>query len=466
MIWGIRAVDRGAGLPRRRFVGLVASWAVVTTFVFTVLLLGTAGDASANPRYAAYIMDAHTGKVLYARNARERKYPASLTKIMTLYMVFDALRAGEISLNSTFTVSARAAGQEPSRLGLKAGQTIRVKDAVLALVTKSANDVAVTIAENLAKTEYQFALRMTETARGLGMSRTAFRNASGLPNRQQLSTAEDMAKLAIALQRDFPEYYHMFSTQRFSYKGRSYKNHNNLLARYEGTDGIKTGYIRASGFNLVASVKRGPYHLIGVVFGGRSARSRDTHLIGLFDEGFRQARDLGLVAKAPPLPVRRPVEIASAASVASAGVSGERAPGSGMGAVSSAAPGRGNDAIVAIPLPRPEQGSYDDERAPAAAAAAPASPRVTPGWGIQVGAYGDPGSARRMIDTARRNLPMLLDGTNGTVEKATLEHGTFYRARLLGMPRAEAREACALLVLRNIPCVPVPAALTVATARE
>ncbi|MCZ6467248.1 MAG: D-alanyl-D-alanine carboxypeptidase, partial [Alphaproteobacteria bacterium] len=245
---------------------------------------------SASPglaKYASVIMDAETGRVVHAVNANTRNYPASLTKMMTLYMVFAALEDGRLSMDQRLKVSARAARQPSSKLGLRKGQTITVKQAILAMVTKSANDVAATVAEALSGSERNFALTMTATARRLGMDRTIFRNASGLPHRGQQSTARDMAVLARALITDFPRHYHFFSTRTFTFGGIRHRNHNKMIATYDGADGIKTGYIRASGFNLVASAKRGDRRLIGVVFGGRSARGRDRHMATLLDKGFR-----------------------------------------------------------------------------------------------------------------------------------------------------------------------------------
>ena len=258
----------------------------IIIFISILLFCFAIFQSSANARYASIVVDEQTGKVLHASNPDRQRYPASLTKMMTLYMVFDALDRGKIKLNQRLKVSRRAQGMAPSKLGLKRGQSITVKDAILALITKSANDVAVVVAESLGKTEINFAKMMTRKARSLGMRKTRFRNASGLPNRRQVSTARDMATLARKLITDFPQFYHLFKTQRFNYKRRTYRNHNKLLRAYPGVDGIKTGYIRASGFNLVASTKRYGRRLIGVVFGGKSAKSRDRHMQKLFERAY------------------------------------------------------------------------------------------------------------------------------------------------------------------------------------
>ena len=259
----------------------------VTVFVVGIALVSHAAPAAA-AGYATLVIDAGSGRVLHQENADDRRYPASLTKMMTLYMVFDALERGNWSLNRQLPVSAAAAAQPPSKLGLRRGQTIKAEDAILALVTKSANDVAVVLAEALGGTESNFATLMTAKARQLGMSRTTFRNASGLPDSAQVTTARDMAILAMALLRDFPQHYAYFSTSNFAFGGARHSNHNRLLGTYQGADGIKTGYIRASGYNLVASARRGGRRVIGVLIGGKTAAQRNQKMASLLDVGFRR----------------------------------------------------------------------------------------------------------------------------------------------------------------------------------
>lgn len=266
--------------------------AICVAFVCGLVFLA---PAPAFAKYASLIMDAATGRVLHAANPDDRNYPASLTKMMTLFMLFEALDTGRVSPSTRMSVSKHAASQPPSKLGLKPGATIVVKDAVQALAVKSANDVAAVVAEHLGGTERNFARAMTIRARQLGMTRTTFRNASGLPDADQLSTARDMATLARTLIHDFPHHYHVFSARSFSYGGHRYRNHNRLLGTYSGMDGIKTGYIRASGYNLVASVKRNGRRLIGVVFGGKSSAQRNTHMAALLDQGFGDSKPTTLV---------------------------------------------------------------------------------------------------------------------------------------------------------------------------
>jgi len=237
---------------------------------------------------AAIVADLTSGKVLFSKAAEEPRFPASLTKMMTLYLVFQDLERGRVSLESPLVVSDYAAAQTPTKLGLRRGETIRVDEAIRALVTHSANDAAVAVAENLAGSEPAFAARMTQTAHALGMTNTQFRNASGLSHPEQYSSARDMMVLGAALQAHFPRYFAYFQTDSFTFRGRSFRNHNRLLGRIEGVDGIKTGYTRASGFNLVTSVRRGGRTFVAVVMGWPTAKSRDQqmeNLIGSYVPG-------------------------------------------------------------------------------------------------------------------------------------------------------------------------------------
>ena len=237
-------------------------------------------------KYASIVIDTETNEVLHARHADAPRYPASLTKAMTLYMLFDALKSGEVKLQERLPVSRHAASQPPSSLRLKVGSTITVKDAIYALVTKSANDVAVVVAERLGGTESRFATLMTAKARAMNMTNTTFRNASGLPDTQQLSTARDMAVLAERLLEDHADYYGYFSNTKFNWGKAIYKNHNGLIGKVDGVDGIKTGYTRASGFNLMASAKRRGRRVIAVMYGGSTARSRDQHVTDLIEAAY------------------------------------------------------------------------------------------------------------------------------------------------------------------------------------
>lgn len=271
-------------------------------------------EASAKARRASMVIDANTGKVLHASNADALRHPASLTKMMTLYMVFEEIESGRLSLDTKIRMTKWGAMAPPSKLGLKEGEEITVRDAIRALVTKSANDVARAVGEHIGGTEVNFAKMMTEKARLLGMSKSTFRNASGLPDIEQVTTARDMLTLALHLQDDFPQHYHFFSTRVFKYRGRSYRNHNALLRTYPGTDGLKTGYIRMSGFNVVNSVQRGGKHVVAVVFGGRTAASRNAEMRALLNRTIakaskkktRKPAPVSFYRVTPPAPAKRP----------------------------------------------------------------------------------------------------------------------------------------------------------------
>lgn len=356
-------------------------------------------------RYAALVVEADSGKVLYARNAQQQRYPASLTKMMTLYMVFDALKRGRLTLNHRLPVSSRAVAQPPSKLGLRKGETITVRQAILALVTRSANDVATVVAEGLGRTEANFARLMTRKARSLGMEHTTFRNASGLPNNQQVTTAWDMLRLAKALQRDFPQYYHYFSTKDFTFRGKRHRNHNRLLDSYEGTNGIKTGYIRASGFNLVASVNRAGRRVIGIVFGGKTGWARDAHMRDILDQGFER-----LLASAP--------------------VQGPKYSEAKNSSVST------DSSVV-------EQGSADSLQK----VNADKSYRT-----LQVGVFSRLAAAEKQASTAIKALPNLRLLSQKTIDQVSRSGKTLYYTRFKNLSGLEAEAACQALRRKQIDC--------------
>src|ERR1700722_12917395 len=246
-------------------------------------------EGSYSPQFSSIIVDGNSGTTLASNNPDASRHPASLTKIMTLYLLFERLDAGKMKLDTEMPVSEHASEQDPTKLGLLPGQTIRVEDAIKGLVTRSANDAAVVIAEALAGNEEDFAKLMTRKAHMVGMSKTVYRNASGLPDDAQVTSARDQATLGRAIQDRFPRYYRYFSTSEFTFRGHSISNHNHLLGTVEGVDGIKTGYTRASGFNLVTSMRRGNRHLVGVVMGGRSGGSRDAIMRNLLAENLEKA---------------------------------------------------------------------------------------------------------------------------------------------------------------------------------
>ena len=253
-------------------------------FASLVACLALASNSATAAPYADIVVDANSGAVLHQTNPDAKRHPASLTKIMTLYLLFEQLEAGKLKLDSSLKVSSSAAEQSPTKLGLKAGSTIAVEDAIKGIITRSANDAAVVIAEAIAGSEDDFAALMTRKARTLGMSRTVYKNASGLPDDDQVTTARDQSMLGRAIQERFPKYYKYFQTRSFTFRGHSIGNHNHLLGRVDGVDGIKTGYIRASGFNLVTSLHRGNRYVVAVVMGGSSAGSRDARMRELISQ--------------------------------------------------------------------------------------------------------------------------------------------------------------------------------------
>lgn len=409
--------------------GFLGVFAIAVSFLFA--------PGQAEARYASIVVDAETGQVLHGANQDTRNYPASLTKMMTLYLAFEALENGTLTLDKPLKVSRRAAGMPPSKLGLRAGETIKVREVILALTTKSANDAAVVMAEALGGKEIQFARLMTKKAHALGMERTSFRNASGLPNRGQLSTARDMATLGLALLRDYPAYYSYFSTSSFQYAGRTYRTHNKLLSNYEGTDGIKTGYIRASGFNLVASVKRNDRRLIAVVFGGRTSRSRDRHIKTLLDRGFKQLAEIR-VAGAPPVPRRKPgaSELALNATDSRLSPAGD--------------PENGKPIVTAAGMALTQQASLESTDQ-FQTTAFPSGH-----WGVQVGAFSMVAPAKQAAALAADSVPQILSSKPISVLSVSGLDGTLYRARVGDLNEESAREACRQLTFKSFNCVVVP----------
>jgi D-alanyl-D-alanine carboxypeptidase len=386
---------------------------------------------SAEAGYAAIVLDANSGQVLHAANPDILNYPASLTKMMTLYLVFEALEAGGTTLRDELAVSATAAAQPPSKLGLEAGTTIRLYDAVLALATKSANDVATVIAEHFSGSERGFALLMTRKARMLGMSQTTFRNASGLPDPRQRTTARDISRLARSIYGTFPQYAHFFANKTFEYNGTTYRNTNKLLRNYPGMNGIKTGYIRASGFNLAASVQRADRHIIAVVMGGKTGRKRDAKMRRILDHAFadvgRISRMMTIVARPRPKP---DIGLAIAASM-----------------LPAAGPMAGPEDLATLPKPAALAVAERPESAP------PALFSQGRDWAIQVGAFSRRDAAERALDTAASVVPTLRIDSGGHIMPVEDNHGTLYRARHLGLTKQEAQDACSSLWARNIACI-------------
>lgn len=407
-------IGRFARLGPRMFAPLLLAAALV--------LVGLSGPAHAKRQYTGIVVDAATGQVLYDYRPDTLIYPASLTKLMTLYLTFEALRDGRLGMEQRLLVSHRAAGMPASKLGLRRGGSIRVREAILSLIVKSANDAAVVLAESMAKTEILFAREMTGKAQELGMIRTSFRNANGLPNRYQKSTARDISTLALALIRDFPEYYGLFATRQFTWEGRTYTSTNKLLNGYPGVDGLKTGYINASGFNLAASSVRYGRRLVAVVIGGQTGARRNRQMKKILGIGFQRALEREKMRQlvAMPLPPGRPG--AAAPSSALAGID--------LSVVSSA-----NAAVPPPPARRAGDAPY----------------------GVQVGAFSSRTRATAGARLAVSAAPTFLQNRPVAIESIPDTVRSIYRVRILELTRDEARETCETLDNQRLDCLVVKA---------
>jgi D-alanyl-D-alanine carboxypeptidase len=429
--------------------------AIVLSTALAVGMTATAETSAASSKYAAIVVDANTGKTLFSANAEQARYPASLTKMMTLYMIFERLASGKLKKTTQIQFSRHASARPPTKLGVKAGKSASVETIIYSLVTKSANDSAAAVAEYLGGSEEGFARMMTAKARKLGMSRTVFQNASGLPDPDQRTTARDMAILGIALREHFPQYYPYFSTRSFTYGRQRMANHNRLLGRVKGVDGIKTGYTRASGFNLVSSVGDGKRRVVAVVMGGQTGRARDNHMADLIRKYLPKASGRGggdLVAKA---------EDDSAVEVAVA------EPAKPKAVKSAAKPAKKPEADAPRVVETVEEPIVQAYVAPAKRPKAPLDAAVDPiatsstgnvpsGWSIQVASMPDLGEAKSTLaKTGKQAASVLADASAYTVpfEKDGI---TYYRVRFGGFAsKTAAWNACGALKKKKIACYAV-----------
>ncbi|MFN3930689.1 MAG: serine hydrolase [Brevundimonas sp.] len=455
-------------LIRRGFLSLllIAALAIVPT---TPPLVAQSSD---NARYAAIVVDAVSGEVLFARHADSRRYPASITKVMTLYMAFEALSEGRVKLDDVITVSPRAASQPPSKLGLAAGQTITLDDAMKATAVRSANDMAVAIAEHVGGSQERFAAQATLKARELGMTQTRYVNPNGLPDARQVSSARDLAILARAVMRDYPQYYRYFGLHDWAYQGREYRNTNGLLRQGLGYDGLKTGYTNASGYNLAATAVRDGRRLITVVLGGRSTASRNSHVAALMDTGFEVER---LRRNGQPIQVAQAffeqkgfgIGPDNSAPVQYAQVADEEEDGIGSNAVSyvslpaappqparvTPAPSEGRTLASLMRAEGPADVTASLNGAPAARPT-PARETVREAagrWAVQVGAFRDETVARDWLTEVNRRFRSQFTAAERTVQNAE----GWYRSRFTGMSEQAAQAACATLAERNVTCMVV-----------
>jgi len=430
-----------------------------------VLLVSGFGDAFAaqskkrssggpNPRYASLVMDAQTGVILSESHADKSLHPASLVKMMTLLMVFDALENNTLRLSDPVKISNHAARMSPSKLHLPVGSNIKVEDAIYAVVTKSANDVSAALGEKLGGTESQFAAMMTRRAQQIGMTRTRFMNASGLHHPQQVTTARDMAKLARYIYYTYPQYYPYFSTRQFTYKGTTYNNHNHLMKTYRGMDGFKTGYIVPAGFNLVASAKRGNTRLIGVVFGGRSTATRNAEMAKILDAGFANINTIMAQRGGTGAPVQvaynAPSTASSSANVLvptrkpemNTDLSGETQTINGVISQGDNDPAADTRPArpVGVATPRALQATISP--AQATAAYTPTKTISADGWAIQIGAFSSRVKTDEALRTARAKLPADLKRSEAVIVPLKTASGWVFRGRLSGYNKVEAQRAC------------------------
>ncbi|MGH1398217.1 MAG: D-alanyl-D-alanine carboxypeptidase family protein [Alphaproteobacteria bacterium] len=405
--------------------------------------------AYANKKYASIVVDADTGIVLHERHADKKLHPASLTKIMTLLMAFEAIEQGKMNLNTRIGVSSHAANMVPSKLGLRAGSSIKLKHAIYALVTKSANDVAVALAEHIGGSEKNFGRLMTRRANQLGMHNTVFRNASGLHDKRQVSTARDMAMLAQYVISAYPQYYRYFSTKNFSYQGKNYHNHNRLLGSYKGMDGMKTGYIQAAGFNLVASAVRNNRRIIGVVFGGRSGKTRNAHMASLLDGGFSKINKMRIAKARVPMPARKPgiaAAVEKLPQLAQAANNQIAAMGAliGEGDFDGARIKRIETGMIAMAAHTGKDIKGQDLRL----LTKPATPHantiqnVSNGWSIQLGAYKSRAATDQILMSGLQKLPPAFGHAQRVIAPLKTAEGWLFRGRLSGLSQSEALSAC------------------------
>lgn len=448
------------------------SLAIIALFTATTLMSPSAVAArpqaksaprtgTNDPRYAAYVVDASTGEVLHQQNADAKRYPASLTKMMTLYLLFEALEKGKVKLDTRMRVTANAAIQPQTNISLSTRDQVPVETAIRALVIRSANDVAVVVAEHLGGSVGNFGKLMTAKARALGMKNTVFLNPHGLPNSGQYTTARDMAKLGIALKRDYPKYYRYFDDSQFSWKGVTYYTHNRVIARFTGTDGIKTGFINAAGFNLVTSVERGGRKLVGVVLGGSTGRWRDDRMIALLGQSYRVIAQRGNATRGAvnvanlPVDLRAPA-IAPAGQRVSATTYANNAVPSDRGIVRATTQGQpAQQAMAVVPpvqvqiaVPTAHPQAFGQQRI-----GQPSALTLENAWGIQVGAFSDRSQAERAAAQAYTLAQQNLRGSRiAVVGAGAAAEATIHRARLENISEDQAKRACQVLISNNSPC--------------
>lgn len=422
--------------------------------------------AAPAPQYSAIVMHADSGDVLLDKYADEKRFPASLTKMMTLYILFEEIEAGRLNLDSKLTVSAIAAGQPPSKLGLVSGSTITVEDAIKALIVKSANDVAVTVAEGVSGSEWKFAQTMTLRARELGMGSTTFKNASGLPNSKQMTTARDLAILSQRLLKDHPQYFPYFNTQEFAWNGRTYRTHNSLVRTYAGADGLKTGYTARSGFNLATTAQRDGQRLIGIVLGGRSVRTRDAHMAEILTTAFTDIQAnpqlLASIHRFKPTPRLKPTLVAELArrNATPTLAGNETMRDEIMIAAASLGPApkdASTDGLSAL-IAAVDSDDFNEYERVRLSAVSPSDESIGEGdieeaavWSVQIGAYSTKAMAQQELEAAAI-AANLIERTRLVAPMPKLDGSLLYRARFVNLTESEAAAACAKIQAASLPC--------------
>ena len=430
-----------------------------------IMMSVSALAAQAKPEFSAITVDARNGAVLFSDQGDGKRHPASLTKMMTLYLLFQEMKAGRVTRDTQFKVSARAAAMPPTNLRLRAGSTITVDEAIRALVTKSANDVASTIAENLGGSESAFAARMTRVAHSIGMSNSSFYNASGLPDPLQYTTARDMATLGLRIMRDFPQYYPYFRITSFQFHGRTIKTHNTLVLKYPGTDGFKTGYVAHAGFNLATSTKRGEKRLVGVVLGAKSPASRAFYMREMLERNFVKAKDGDTVAALAGSsdgavnPVGTTKAVGTAPKQVALNSLGLAAAAASADSERDANPTTGSSAPrVVIAELAPALETKKPDNLPFAVISANDKPSnlasgFSDSWNVQVGSFTEKSGAEDQLNTSRQKFAELLSGKTGFTVQADKDGTVVYRARFAGFSAANAAKACAAVKRSGATCL-------------
>ncbi len=439
--------------------------------------------ALANSKYAAFVIHADTGDILFDKYSTQKRYPASLTKVMTLYLLFDELEAGNLQLDTKLKTSAYAASMPASDLGLKAGDVITVETAIMSLIVKSANDVAVVVAERISGSEKAFAKKMTAKARSMGMRSTNFRNASGLPNRKQYSTARDLSILAQRVLQDHQGYWPYFQTKSFEWKGKTYRSHNRLVGKFKGANGLKTGYTRMSGYNLATTISRGDNRLIGIVLGGRSTKTRDAHMRKILDQAYRDIKRrpslISVAYRKPPNPSLKPTALAALGGtwpkepvtmasieelVVEEASKKDNSPEETTVPIltlAAAAPKDQVNQLLTKNLTDAERlniialAEANNSKTYAEGDIEDRSPAEDSTWGIQTGAYSSKSIAEEKMKLAQTKFAEWIADSEPSISFTKSRNKSYYRVRFNSMTEKQSKQTCAAIIKKGGDCFTV-----------